>query len=345
MKRALLPAALIAALLLGAVLSQRPGPAPLSTIQIFALGTLVSITVAEDLGDTALVELEGRLRRRLEAFDTRWSVLREGDLGQLNAALAAQPEAAVPAALRADLRRASDWCQASDGRFDPAIGGWVRLWGFEDETRMRSTPPTAAEIAAARAPSWCAAQWSAAGERVRLPAAGARLNAGGFAKGQAVAELAAELRAAGVANGIVNAGGDLVVLGRHPQRAWTIGVRDPREPGRETAVATLTLADGEALFSSGDYERYFEHAGQRYHHLLDPATGRPARRAISATVLDADPVLADAGATALFVAGPDEAAAVAAALGIEAWMLIDSQGERHASPAIEARLRWRDAPG
>ena len=84
------------------------------------------------------------------------------------------------------------------------------------------------------------------------------------------------------------------------------------------------------------------HAGERYHHLLDPRSGQPARQATSATVLHTDAALADAAATALFVAGPQAAADIADALGVTQWMLVDTQGQVHGSEAFLHRLQWID---
>ncbi|MEN8719317.1 MAG: FAD:protein FMN transferase [Oceanococcaceae bacterium] len=338
--RALIPASLLILALLAGVWLTRPAEPAQHSLRLYGLGTLIDVQIAGHLNDADYVRIERDLVARLEAFQTRWSVLRDGDLGQLNATLAEARSAPVAAPLVPLLQRAQDICQRSDGRFDPAIGRWIALWGFENDEAMRTTPPRPEEISALRSPSWCAARFasSEAGVNVTLPQAGARLNFGGMAKGEAVEELLEVLHAAGQRNVLVNAGGDLKVLGQSVDRPWRIGIRDPRAEGTPQALAALALRSGEALFSSGDYERYFEHAGVRYHHLLDPATGMPGRRAIAATVLHDDAALADAASTALFIAGPDAAPAVAAALQVDQWMVIDTAGVQHTSPALRARL-------
>ena len=111
--------------------------------------------------------------------------------------------------------------------------------------------------------------------------------------------------------GVVEAGGDLRFWGRKPDgRGWRFGVQHPRDPADTVAVEDVGLP---ALATSGDYERSFEFEGRRYHHLLDPATGYPARRAVSATVWARTALEADALATAAFVAGPGPALEWAAA--------------------------------
>lgn len=340
-----LPIIVLLAALAAGVWLNRPEPNPLHTYRIFALGTLIDVQVAHPMDDAQYTALHERLNPLLDTFETHWSVLRDGEMATVNRQLANSPQALLPRDMAADLLKAQQICRDSDGRYDPAIGNWVALWGFEDEESPRSEPPSAADIAAARSASWCEAIIDA--DHISLPTAGTRLNFGGMAKGRAVDLLLAAIRDAGYSNALVNAGGDLQVAGKRGDRAWRIGIRDPRTPGEQRALAAVSLRDGEALFSSGDYERYFIHNGQRYHHLIDPHSGQPARRAISATVLHTDAALADAAATALFIAGPEDAAGVAVALGIDKWMVIDPEGVPTTSPELEKRLEWLDhnAPG
>ncbi len=341
MKKSLPIVVLFAALAAGLWLNREtPTPAPLHSYRLFALGTLIDIQIAGPMSDTRYSALEGELIPLLNAFETRWSVLRDGALAQLNRQLETAASATFADGLYTDLRLAQQICRNSGGRYDPAIGRWIALWGFEDEEKPREQPPTETEIVAARAPSWCEAELS--DQIVTLGTVGVRLNFGGMAKGRAVDLLLTHIRNAGFPDALVNAGGDLQVSGQRGERAWRIGIRDPRAPGEQKAIAAISLHDGEALFSSGDYERFFTYDGQRYHHLIDPHTGQPARRAISATVLHTDAALADAAATALFVAGPEDAPRVAADLGIEMWMVIAPDGTPTTSPALEQRLEWLD---
>lgn len=336
---------LLLAIILGGLLAagawwQRDPAPPIQTFSLFALGTVVDLRLVADLDESELSALQSQLDQQLQQFQRRWSVLGQGALVQLNEQLLRQGRGIAPAPLIPLLRRAQSLCQQSQGLFDPAIGEWIKLWGFDSDENLRSTPPPAEQLSVLPRESWCTAQW--VDNQVLLEQAGVSLNLGGMAKGLAVAEVAQSLREMGFENFIVNAGGDLEVGGAHPQRPWRIGIRDPRADDPRTALASLDLADGEALFSSGDYERYFFHEGQRFHHLLDPRTGQPARLASSATVLDADAALADAAATALFVAGPAAAPGVARALGVSQWMLVDAQGEVHGSETFLQRLQWTD---
>ncbi len=335
-------------LLLALLLWQRQAPQdPLVRRELFSMGTLVQISILPPAGQAGAETdaLVNRITRDLQSFHQRWAPTGEGELGRLNDALAGAPAATIPVALRDDLDAAGALCRRSGGRFDPAIGALVRLWGFDDEAHFRSTPPDQAVLAAVLAAghSLCSARIE--NGTIHFDTAGAVLDFGAAAKGRGVGLAIGALRAAGVRSAIVNAGGDLQVLGDRGDRPWRIGIRHPRPTAAQPVLATLNLADGEAVFTSGDYERYFEHAGQRYHHLLDPGTGQPAGGMSSATVVSTDPWLADAASTALFVAGPEAGDEVMMAMGIRHYLWVATSGERHVSPALAARLKWSDEPG
>ena len=139
------------------------------------------------------------------------------------------------------------------------------------------------------------------------------------------------LRARGIHNAIVNAGGDLRAIGTHGARPWHIGIRHPRKDG---ILASIDSAGDTSIFTSGDYERLFEVNGKRFHHILDPRTGYPATGTVAVTVVHENGAIADAAATALFVAGPADWADIARQMGIDRVMLVDSEGTIHMTPAM-----------
>jgi thiamine biosynthesis lipoprotein len=132
---------------------------------------------------------------------------------------------------------------------------------------------------------------------------GVRINLGGIAKGYVVERGVDILRQHGVENGVVTAGGDSRLLGDRRGRPWMIGIRDPREDGE---VAISVPLEDEAISTSGDYERYFDEDGIRYHHIIRPSSGRPVEGVHSATVFGPDAVMTDALSTSVFVMGVDE---------------------------------------
>ncbi len=162
------------------------------------------------------------------------------------------------------------------------------------------------------------------------------LDLAGVAKGSALAAGAAVLRAAGVDHALIVAGGDVLALGSRGRRPWRVGVRDPLGPG---ILGYLDLSDGEAAVSSGTYERYLEVDGQRYHHIIDPRTGRPARGAAGSTVVGRDPELANAAATTLLVGGPDAFDDLTRRLDLDCALLVAADGRRLMTPCMRRRLR------
>ena len=162
---------------------------------------------------------------------------------------------------------------------------------------------------------------------------GVRINLGGIAKGYVVERGVEILRQHGVTNGIVTAGGDSRLLGDRRGRPWLVGIRDPREDGK--VAISVPLVD-EAVSTSGDYERYFDEEGVRYHHIIEPNSGEPAGKVRSATVFGPDAVMTDALSTSVFVLGVDEGLRLIAALPDYESIVIDAAGELYYSDGLQA---------
>ncbi|MEO1065580.1 MAG: FAD:protein FMN transferase, partial [Actinomycetota bacterium] len=158
------------------------------------------------------------------------------------------------------------------------------------------------------------------GNSVRFLEPGVRINLGGIAKGYVVERGIDLLRRAGVSNAIVTAGGDSRLLGDRRGRPFMVGIRDPRVDGE---VAISVPLEDEAISTSGDYERYFEEDGVRYHHIIKPSTGTPAAGVHSATVIGPDAVMTDALSTSVFVMGVDRGLKLIAGL-LSIWVAAKS---------------------
>ncbi|HMM46186.1 MAG TPA: FAD:protein FMN transferase [Candidatus Macondimonas sp.] len=332
MRRARRLAGLLA-LLLALAGCERPA-APVEA-EVYAMGTLVHFSLygaAPDAAAAAIHEAEDWL----QSFGRDGWAYGEGELAQLNAALARGECRRVSADIAAQIRLARELSLASEGRFDPAVGPLVRLWGFDRAPRDpdRPFPQPGAIRSLLPLPSIGAVTVSAAGE-VCGPR-GLFIDLGGIGKGYAVDRVVAALGRRGIPAALVNAGGNLKTLGDPPGRAWRIGIRDPYRPG---VMATLELAAGESVSTSGDYERMFDQAGTRYHHILDPRTGYPVAGLHAVTVVHADAAVADAASTALFVAGPGQWRQVAAALGIAQVLVVQADGTVAMTPAMAGRVR------
>ena len=172
-----------------------------------------------------------------------------------------------------------------------------------------------------------------AGQRVRFARPEVYVDLGGIAKGYAVDRCVALLRRAGVSEGSVAAGGDSFVMGNRRGKPWMVGVRDPRN---EHAMAVVLPLTDTAVSTSGDYERFFEADGVRYHHIIDPTTGDSARRSMSVTILGPDATFTDALSTSVFVLGPKAGLDLINRLdGVDA-IIIDATGHLSYSAALEA---------
>jgi thiamine biosynthesis lipoprotein len=195
------------------------------------------------------------------------------------------------------LNVALEVSRVSSGAFDPTLGEVVALWGFDSPTPHL---PDSTQISVALESVGYQVFDHPSGDDISVS-----IDLGGVTKGYAVDEAVGVLQDSGVIGGIVNGGGDLRTFGLKPGgKLWKIGVQDPDNPQELAGVLSIREA---AVATSGDYQRYFEEAGVRYHHILDPATGYPARSGLrGTTVIAPDCALADALATAAFVLGPEK---------------------------------------
>ena len=306
---------------------------PVYHSSFFAFGTLVELTV-RSADRERIQQAEALLVREFEAMHQALTLHEDSPLLRLNQVLETG-ESVVAEPLVLELIRISrPYYESSGGLFNPALGRLVREWGFHEEDGGAVPAPERLQAYVTDPPGM--EHLRVEGARVHSTHAALWLDFGGIAKGYALEQLVDRLREMGLQQLILNAGGDLRVLGRNGARAWCVGIRDPREAGQ--VIASVAVEDGESVFTSGDYERYFMHEGVRYHHILDPETARPATGVASVTVIHREATLADAAATAIFVAGVEGWQRISAALGVEQVMLVDEQGEMHATPAMRARL-------
>jgi len=160
---------------------------------------------------------------------------------------------------------------------------------------------------------------------------GVRINLGGIAKGYAVEQGVHILRQRGVRHAIVTAGGDSRLLGDRRGKPWVVGVRDPRKEGE---VAVRIPLENDAISTSGDYERFFDEDGIRYHHIIRPETGLPADGVHSATIVGPDAVITDALSTSVFVMGVDQGLRLIATLPDYEGIVIDASGRMFYSDGL-----------
>lgn len=218
------------------------------------------------------------------------------------------------------LGKSAEVSRLTGGAFDVTYASVGRYYDYRKGER-----PDRAELEAGlEAINWEFVELDEPGGRVRFGHPAVYVDLGGIAKGYAVDRCIELLRKAGVTQASVAAGGDSRILGDRNGEPWTVGIRDPR---REDAVAVLLPLVDTAVSTSGDYERFFEEDGVRYHHILDPRTGDSARQSWSVTILGPEATFTDALSTSVFVLGPDAGLALIDRLpGIDA-IIIDASGE------------------
>ena len=278
--------------------------------------------------DAAFAEFD-----RLDAMMTVWR--EDSDVLRVNAAAGRHPVPVQPE-VREVLRAARQVSEWTGGKFDVTFGALAGLWKF-DHDRDNVVPDAAA--VRGRLPlidyTQVVVDDNAGTVFIRRP--GMSIHLGGIGKGYAVDRAAAILRQAGLADFMIQAGGDLYAGGRRGDRPWRLGIRDPRGAA-DRSFAMLDVSD--ATFStSGDYERFFLRDGRRYHHILDPDVGEPARASRSVTVVSERAILADAVAKGIFILGPDAGMALVEKLpGVEA-VIVGAGNEIVISSGLRGRLQ------
>ncbi len=314
------------------------GDEPVYQQQAYVFGTLVEVSIHGEpqpkaQAAAAVLQEFDRLHRMLHAWQP-------SPLTELNQACANGERVAINPELANILRDAAAWAARSDDLFNPAIGGLVALWGFHsDSFEARLPDPDEVRAWVARNPRMADVLIEPGGS-VLCRNRAVQLDLGGYAKGLALDRARDILRNHGITNALVNIGGNIIALGSRGKRPWRVGVQHPRRPG---AIAELDLFDGEAIGTSGDYQRFFELEGRRYAHIIDPRTGQPAQGTQAVTVLvppgPQAGVLSDVASKPAFVAGATEWQVVLSKLGVTAAMRVDETGKISMTEAMKQRAR------
>lgn len=303
--------------------------------QWYLFGTLVDVTLGSLDADEAASAFSA-LSAELQQRNRDWHPWRPGIMGNINSAIASSEPIAVDGHMAHMVSQCQRLHHVSGGTFNPAIGKIVAQWGFHGDSLERGQLPDRDVIARILATSPSPQDLHLQDGVLISRNTDVHLDFGGYAKGYAI-DLGRRLLAQqGVSQALINAGGDLVTLGDAPDgEPWRVAIRHPQRDGQ---IAWLDVHGGEAVFTSGNYERYREYQGVRYPHIIDPRTGGPVQEIASATVVHHDAALADAAATALVVAGPEQWREVAEGLGVEQAMVVDAQGRIEQTLAMQERL-------
>jgi thiamine biosynthesis lipoprotein len=305
-------------------------------------GTVVEITVVDS--DAVLAqEAVGQVFREFDRMHRQLHAWKPGELVALNQAIAVgEKNIRTTKEIAALIRQTQRLAAQSQDLFNPAIGKLVGLWSFHRD-KPGGPLPDSEEIARLIRANPRMSDLSVHGDTVTSANPAVHLDFGGYAKGYALDRAADILHENGIRNALVNVGGNIMALGRHAGRPWRIGLESPRGKG---ILATIELADGEAIGSSGDYRRYYEIGGKRYSHIIDPRTGYPVPGVQSVTVLvpgrAGAGALSDAASKPIFIEGPGGWKEAAARMGVSCAMLVDTDGVVHVTRELSARIRFSD---
>jgi thiamine biosynthesis lipoprotein len=343
------------------------GKEPFYQEQAYVFGTQVDVSIyGED--EAKARQAVASVMHEFQRLHDLLHAWKPSELSELNTAIAQGKTKEVSPELAAMLQDAARMSAQSGGLFNPSIGGLIQTWGFQADDFKAILPDEKKIAALVKAnPQMGDLVFASTanpsqpplvrGEPTGVPLAGARgaggvkvfsrnpavkLDLGGYAKGYALDRAAALLKQQGINNALINIGGNVLALGQHGSRPWRVGIQHPRKPG---PLATLELRDGEAIGTSGDYQRYFEFNGKRYCHLIDPRSGYPAQGTQAVTILthgEHAGLLSDGSSKPLFISGTQGWRAAARQMQIPEAMLIDADGVVHLTVELQKRLEFTD---
>jgi thiamine biosynthesis lipoprotein len=290
--------------------------------------------------EAAAIAAADQVRAEFDRLEALLSVWKDGsDVVRLNRAAGVQPVTVARETLEVlqAAREASEW---TGGKFDITFGALADIWKF-DHDQDNTVPERAAIDARLPLVDYSAVQVDRAAGTAFIAHRAMRVHLGGIGKGYAIDRAIAILRDLGFTDFMIQAGGDLFVAGTNGGRPWSLGIADPRRPDR--VFARVQLAN--ATFStSGDYERAFMKDGVRYHHLLDPDRGEPARGCRSVTIVATRAILADVLSTGVFIMGPVDGMALIEKLpGVEG-VIVSSNNEVLISSGLRGRVEIAAPP-
>jgi thiamine biosynthesis lipoprotein len=281
------------------------------TSEEFIMNTFIKVQVYADSESKAKEAANKALQefRRLELLSNRYAIrgtveYDKSELIKINSAAGKTP-VQVSKDIFEMLSLSKKYNNMLEGAFDITIGPIIDLWGFSQDSK--TIPHENDLIRKLNLVDTGKMILDEKNRSVYLTEENMSLDLGGIAKGYATEKAAHTLREAGVKKAIINAGGNIYVIGEKAKGVpWKIGIEDPRDS--QKLIAILSLKDQVAV-TSGDYQRFFEVDGTRYHHILDPKTGKPARELISVTVVAENSAIADILSTSFFILGKEKSMA------------------------------------
>ena len=304
-----------------------------------AMGSLLRVTVWTT-DEAKAIAAAGRVSREFDRLESLLSIWKDGsDVVRLNAAAGRAPVEVSREMLDVltTARMASEW---TAGKFDITFGALTDIWKF-DHDQDNAVPDAAAITARLPLVDYRAVQVDAAKRTAFISRPGARVHLGGIGKGYALDLAVTMLQREGFRDFLLQAGGDMYAAGTNNGTPWTLGIADPR--GAHDAFAAVTVRDA-TLSTSGDYERFFLKDGIRYHHLIDPGRGEPARGTRSVTIVADRAVTADVLSTGVFIMGPVHGMALIERMPDVEGLIVTASNEVLISSGLKDRVEMRRRP-
>jgi thiamine biosynthesis lipoprotein len=266
------------------------------------MGTRVYVQLWADdpeKGDAAITAVMGEMRR-IDALMSHYKA--DSQVSLINQRAAFEPVQVDPELFDL-IKQSTHFSEITYGAFDITYASVGYLYNYP----LHVHPNEEQIKAALPAVNWRNLQFDAAHHTIRFGHPGMRIDLGGIAKGYAVDRGVAILKARNVQHALVTAGGDSRLLGDHLGRPWLVSIAHPDDPHNPDRVVTRIPLSDAAVSTSGDYERYFDEDGVRYHHIIDPHTGHSANKVRSATIIGPSATQTDGLSKTAFVLGPEKA--------------------------------------
>jgi thiamine biosynthesis lipoprotein len=266
----------------------------------FLMGTLVTIKIYDEDSDRGNSAADRALERIREIEGLMSANLESSEVGVINREAGTKP-VAVSKDTFSVIEKGLYYGNLSGGLFDITVEPLVKLWGIG--TQSAGIPDRAELESALGLVDYKKVDLGGDTREVFLKEPGMGLDLGGIAKGYAADEAKKILVSEGIEHAIINLGGNIQTVGlKFDGTPWNIGIKDPEDPAG--ALLGVARINDSTVVTSGDYERYFEEDGKRYHHILDPYTGYPGRGEMRAvTILTSSSFDADALSTSVFLMG------------------------------------------
>jgi len=335
---------LIAASLLVPACTRRPASEGAHLVERTrpSMGTELRLTAWTDDEPEVVAAFEAIFQEfdRLEGLLSNWQ--EDSDVQRLNAAAGKHP-VRVGTELRDVLqaaRQISDW---TGGKFDVTFGVMSGLWRFDYQDQDGRIPDHNEVVRRRALINYRDLEVDERNGVAFLRREGMVVNVGGIGKGYAVDRARAILHDRRFRDFLIQFGGDMYAAGREGDRAWKLGIQDPRGPANRI-FATVDVSDS-TFSTSGDYARSFLKDGRRYHHILDPATGEPSQGCRSVTILTGSATIADGLSTGVFVLGPERGMALIEQLPDVEGIIVSSKNEVLVSSGLKGRVTLLSAPG